>query len=200
MEIETKQVPAQEEESIWDLVRFALVVLVIALAVRFYIAQPFVVSGSSMVPTFQDKNYLIIDEITYRFTTPKRGDVVVFHPPGQPRGIYYIKRVIGLPGETITVRNGTVTITSEQYPTGWTLSEPYLSSPATNNITTTIDSGEYFVMGDNRPFSSDSRVWGALPQENIVGRALVRLFPLKTIKLLPGEYHEYQAPQLEVTN
>ncbi len=193
MEIETKQVHVQEEESIWDLIRFALVVLVIALGVRFFIAQPFVVSGSSMVPTFQDKNYLIVDELTYHFTTPARGDVVVFHPPGQPKGVYYIKRVIGLPGETISVQNGVVTITNSEHPNGWVLTEPYISAETTMNVTKEIGADEYFVMGDNRPFSSDSRTWGVLPKANITGRAFLRLFPLKTLNALPGEYHAYTA-------
>lgn len=193
MEIETKQEPVPQEESIWDLIRFALVVLVIALGIRHFVAQPFVVSGESMVPTFQNKNYLIVDELSYHFKTPARGDVVIFHPPGQPKGIYYIKRVIGLPGETITVKGGVVTITNTEHPEGWILSEPYISAPTTLNTTKEIGDEEYFVMGDNRPFSSDSRTWGVLPKANIVGRAFLRLFPLKSISTLPGEYDQYTA-------
>lgn len=194
MEIEPKQVVIVEKgESIWDLIRFALVVLVIALGVRFFIAQPFVVSGSSMVPTFADKNYLIVDEISYRFHSPQRGDVVVFHPPGQPKGIYYIKRVIGLPGETIDITAGKVTITNKEHPDGFVLTEPYISSLTNSQVNKVIGADEYFVMGDNRPYSSDSRVWGVLPKANIVGRAFVRLFPLKSIGLLPGAYHTYEA-------
>ncbi len=191
MEIETKQVRVEEKESIWELIRFALMILVIAVGVRVYIAQPFVVSGSSMVPTFQDKNYLIIDEISYRFKDPNRGDVVIFHPPGQPKGIYYIKRIIGLPGDTVTIKNDTVSISNAAHPEGFTLTEPYVSAPTTTIITKTVGQNEYFVMGDNRPFSSDSRYWGLLPRENIVGRALVRLFPLKEIGILPGAYESY---------
>lgn len=194
MEIETKQEPIPDQESIWDLIRFALVVLVIALGVRYFIAQPFVVSGESMVPTFQNKNYLIVDQLTYRFKTPERGDVIIFHPPGQPKGIYYIKRIIGLPGEIITVKGGIVTITNTEHPDGWILNEPYISAPTTLNVENKkIEEEEYFVMGDNRPFSSDSRTWGVLPKENIIGRAFLRLFPLKSISALPGEYDQYTA-------
>ena len=188
--------PVQKEESIWELIRFAIVVLLIAIGLRFFIAQPFVVSGSSMVPTFQDKNYLIVDELTYDFHAPSRGDVIVFHPPGQPKGVYYIKRVIGLPGETIKISNETVTIINSANPNGFVLKEPYISAPTTittGSLSKTLSADEYFVMGDNRPFSSDSRAWGTLPRENIVGRVLLRLFPVNEINGLPGAYHAYVA-------
>jgi signal peptidase I len=191
MEIETKQVHVQKEESVWDLIRFALVVFVIAMGIRFFVAQPFVVSGTSMVPTFADKNYLIIDELTYHFRSPERGEVIVFHPPGQPKGIYYIKRVIGLPNETISIDGGTVTIINKDHPNGFILTEPYISAPTNNQITKTLAADEFFVMGDNRPFSSDSRTWGTLPEGNIVGRAFLRLFPLKSINVLPGAHSDY---------
>ena len=192
----TPPAPAQieKEESIWDLVRFALIVLVIAIGLRFFVAQPFVVSGSSMVPTFQDKNYLIVDELTYDFSQPQRGDVIVFHPPiaGESAGVYYIKRIVGLPGETIKIANGTVTIINAAHPDGVVLSEPYISAPTNGTETMTIPQGYYFAMGDNRPFSSDSRSWGLLPRKNITGRVLARLYPFTEISALPGAYHLYQ--------
>jgi signal peptidase I len=186
------QPPLEKEESLWELVRFAIIVLLIALGLRFYVAQPFVVSGSSMVPTFQDKNYLIIDELSYDFHTPARGDVIVFHPPGQPAGIYYIKRVIGLPGETIKMANGVVTIINKENPNGFVLSEPYISAPTAGAETQVIPADNYFVMGDNRPYSSDSRVWGLLPRKNIVGHVLFRLFPFSEVSVVPGAYNQYQ--------
>lgn len=189
MENQTQQGVTPEKESIWDLLRFALIVLVIALGIRFFIAQPFVVSGTSMVPTFEDKNYLIVDQLTYRFREPERGDVIIFHPPGQPKGIFYIKRVIGLPNETVVIKNGTVTVANEAHPNGIVLDEPYESAAPTNTLTKKLGSDEYFVMGDNRPYSSDSRSWGALPRENIVGRAFLRLWPLNHISVLPGEFN-----------
>ena len=183
----------EKEESVWELVRFALIVLVLAVGLRFFVAQPFVVSGSSMVPTFTDKDYLIVDELTYDFENPARGDVIVFHPPAQPKGIYYIKRVIGLPGETISINGGTVTIANADHPNGFVLSEPYISAPTNNVITKKLGSDEYFVMGDNRPFSSDSRSWGVLPRKNIVGRTFLRLLPVTHISVLPGAHNTYIA-------
>ncbi len=183
--------PDEGKESFWELVRFALITVIIALGVRFYIAQPFIVSGASMVPTFEDKQYLIVDELSYHLGDPVRGDVVVFHPPKQPRCIDYVNRVIGLPNETITINNGIVTIKNTTHPEGFVLDEPYISEPATNTITRELGPDEYFVMGDNRPYSSDSRVWGVLPRENIVGRAFLRLLPLGDISVLPGVYRAY---------
>jgi signal peptidase I len=185
--------PVEKQESLWELIRFAIIVLIIALGLRFFVAQPFVVSGTSMVPTFQDKNYLIVDELTYRFSEPSRGDVIVFHPPGQPKGVYYIKRIIGLPGETIKISNGVVTIVNKENPNGLVLTEPYISAVTSGNINKTLSSTDYFVMGDNRPYSSDSRMWGTLPKANIVGRALLRLYPLNEINALPGVHHTYSA-------
>lgn len=144
-----------------------------------------------MVPTFEDKNYLIIDEISYRFQKPARGDVIVFHPPGHERGVYYIKRVIGLPGESVSIANGKITITNKEYPNGLALTEPYLKNLSYEDLSRTLGEGEYFVMGDNRPASSDSRAWGTLPEKNIVGRALIRLMPLSQIGVFPGVHHTY---------
>lgn len=178
--------------SFWEIVRFACIALLIVIPFRLFIAQPFKVSGTSMVPTFQDKNYLIVDEISYRFMQPARGDVVIFHPPGQAKGIYYIKRIIGLPGETIKITNGVVTIINTAHPDGFTLDEPYIKNKSTgDHIEKVIGESDYFVMGDNRPWSSDSRVWGTLPKANITGRAFLRLLPVKEISVLPGSFDGY---------
>lgn len=183
---------SKDGSSFWELVRFALIALIIVIPFRLFVAQPFKVSGSSMVPTFQDQNYLIVDEISYRLEKPKRGDVVIFHPPGQGKGIYYIKRVIGLPGETIKINGSTVTISNAENKDGFVLDEPYVKNKSTSdNIEKTLGETDYFVMGDNRPWSSDSRAWGTLPRENIVGRAFLRLLPLKEISTFPGEYNNY---------
>jgi signal peptidase I len=183
---------SKDGSSFWELVRFALIALIIVIPFRLFVAQPFKVSGSSMVPTFQDQNYLIVDEISYRLEKPKRGDVVIFHPPGQGKGIYYIKRVIGLPGETIKINGSTVTISNAENKDGFVLDEPYVKNKSTSdNIEKTLGETDYFVMGDNRPWSSDSRAWGTLPRENIVGRAFLRLLPLKEISAFPGEYNNY---------
>jgi signal peptidase I len=175
----------QRDSFFTELLKFAFVALVIVIPLRFFVAQPFIVSGASMDPTFDTGQYLIVDELTYRFTEPNRDDVIIFRYPRDPSQ-YFIKRVIGLPGETVKIKNGEVYIVS---PTGQTtkLSEPYVVNEGNGaDLTVKIPAGEYFVMGDNRPESSDSRSWGLLPQQNIIGRAFLRLLPLQTIGILPG--------------
>ena len=174
-----------------DFARFAGIVIIVVIGVRYFIAQPFIVSGTSMVPTFQNSNYLIVDEISYRFESPKRGDVIIFHPPIEP-ATYYIKRVIGVPGDTVKVNNGVVTIINKDHPEGFVLDEPYVNKDSlTENVTTEVTAGNYFVMGDNRSVSYDSRRWGLLPAHMITGRAFLRLFPLKEIGVFPGEHRTY---------
>lgn len=178
--------PLPKKSGPGELARFVAIVVVVVAIVRFFIAQPFVVSGESMVPTFQNSNYLIVDEISYRFEQPHRGDVIVFHPPVDP-AVYYIKRVIGLPGETVTISHGVVTITNKEHPEGFKLNEPYVTPDTTDdNFSITVTDGNYFVMGDNRPASFDSRRWGLLPEKNIAGRAFLRLFPVKEVSVFPG--------------
>ena len=141
-----------------------------------------------MEPTFDSGQYLIVDQISYRLTEPRRGEVIIFRFPKDPSK-FYIKRIIGLPGETVKLEGKTITIIDEHNPEGLVLTEPYLESDKTRNdfLTTTLGEGEYFVLGDNRRASSDSRIWGSLKKELIVGKALIRLFPLNTIDILPGD-------------
>ncbi len=179
-----KHTKAQE---LWEIIKFALVALVIVVPIRAYIAKPFIVEGASMVPTFEDRNYLIVDEISYRITDPKRGEVVIFHPP-QNEKVYYIKRVIGLPGETVVIEKGKVNIKNAEHPEGFTLTEPYVSELGTTTLTRELGPTDYFVMGDNRPYSSDSRYFGVLPRDHIRGRAFLRLYPVKDIAAFPGEH------------
>ena len=167
---------------------FTLVILavLIVVPVRVFIAQPFVVEGLSMYPTFKDKDYLIIDEVSYRFSNPSRGDVIVFRYPGNP-SVFYIKRIIGLPGETISIDHGIVTVTHVNGEKT-TLAEPYVvDEDATYTLDAILGNEQYFVMGDNRPKSSDSRVWGPLPKEDIIGRAYLRVYPVAHAGILPGE-------------
>ncbi len=169
-----------------EILIFVVLAIVIVLPIRLFIAQPFVVDGESMHPTFENGDYLIVNELIYHFETPQRGDVIVFRYPGDPK-IFYIKRIIGLPGETVHINSGVVTITKTDGTT-ITLNEPYaVVQDATYTQNTTLGSDQYFVMGDNRPESSDSRVWGPLPRENIIGRVDVRLLPLSVIGLFPGK-------------
>lgn len=175
------------KDNVWEVIKFTIIALLIVIPIRIFVAQPFVVSGESMTPSFDNGDYLIIDEISYRFNEPKRGDVVVFRYPLQPNR-FFIKRIIGLPGETMVFKDGTVSIKNEKFPQGFSINEPYVKKHATGNFSVTLKDNEYFVLGDNRNASSDSRVWGPLPESNIVGRAAVRLLPPGEISMLPGEY------------
>jgi signal peptidase I len=150
-----------------------------------WVAQPFVVNGSSMDDTFKDGQYLIVDELTYRFREPERGEVLIFRYPKEPSK-YFIKRLIGLPGETIVVRDDKVTVKNAAHPQGVVLDEPYAQSRTFGNVTVTLEADEYFVMGDNRVVSSDSRVWGPLPKDDLIGRPIVRLTPFSALGVLPG--------------
>ena len=168
-----------------DLAILALLVVVVVLPLRLFIISPFVVDGESMHPTFENLDYLIVDEISYRFHAPARGDVIVFRYPNDP-SIFYIKRIIGLPGETVAINHGEVTITKTDGTTE-TLTEPYVATEdATYTKVTTLGDNEYFVMGDNRPNSSDSRVWGPLPAKDIIGHVFLRLLPISETGYLPG--------------
>lgn len=168
-----------------EILTLVILAVLIVVPIRVFIAQPFVVEGQSMYPTFDNGDYLIIDELSYRLADPARGDVIVFRYPGDP-SVFYIKRVIGLPGETVRVERGAVTVTATDG-SKVTLEEPYVvSEDATYTLNATLGPEQYFVMGDNRPKSSDSRVWGPLPKEDIVGRAYVRIFPLPEAGFLPG--------------
>ena len=176
------------ENSFTELLKFALIALLIVVPIRLFVAQPFIVSGASMEPTFDSGQYLIVDQISYRFVAPRRGEVIIFRFPEDPSK-FYIKRIIGLPGETVTIEGKTVTIIDERNPGGLVLTELYLDVANLRDdfLTTILGEGEYFVLGDNRRASSDSRIWGSLKEELIVGKALIRLFPLNTIDILPGD-------------
>jgi len=176
-------------ENGWDLLKFAIIALVIVIPIRMWIAQPFVVSGESMFPTFDNGQYLIVDEISYIVGQAQRGDVVIFKYPQDPKR-FFIKRVIGLPNETIIIKDSQVTIINEEHPEGTKLVEPYINEKTFEGGTYTTKDNEYFVMGDNRNRSSDSRVWGIVPKNLMVGRAFLRLLPIKSISYLPGEYNQ----------
>ncbi|MDE2021595.1 MAG: signal peptidase I [Patescibacteria group bacterium] len=169
-----------------DLFTLAFLIVVVVVPIRIFVVSPFVVDGSSMHPTFENLDYLIVDELVYDLHTPTRGDVIVFRYPGNP-SIFYIKRIIGLPGETVAINRGVVTITTNDGKK-ISLAEPYVvAEDATYTNSVSLGADEYFVMGDNRPNSSDSRVWGPLPRKNIIGRVDFRLLPIAKIGFFPGE-------------
>ncbi len=166
--------------SIWEIAEVVLIALVTVFVIRTFIIQPFLVSGASMSPTFADGNYLLIDEVTYDFREPARGEVVVFRYPGD-KSSFFIKRVIGLPGEKVVVQNNTVTITPADDGQSFVLSEAYLlpQTRTTGEVSLTLAENEYFVMGDNRSNSFDSRNWGPLLKTNIIGVVRLRLYPFR---------------------
>jgi len=173
----------------WDLLKFAVIALAIVIPIRMWIAQPFVVSGESMLPTFHNGEYLIVDEISYILGNVKRGDVVVFRYPGDTKR-FFIKRIIGLPNEKISINNNEVTITNKDHPNGFKMTEPYINEKVYTGSEYETKDGEYFVMGDNRNRSSDSRYWGILPDKLLIGRAFLRLLPVGEISYLPGAYNQ----------
>jgi len=190
VEIPTTEATPETENTLLEIIRFSVIALLIVVPIRMFIAQPFIVSGASMAETFHTGEYLIVDQLTYHFENPSRGDVVIFRYPRDPSK-YFIKRVIGVPGDTVVIENSTVTIINEANPEGIVLDEPYIRSMrSTGKMEETLGEREYFVMGDNRDESSDSRMWGVLQEERIIGRAFLRLFPFSTVGVLPGALSE----------
>jgi signal peptidase I len=172
---------------IWELLKIFIVALIIVIPIRYFLFQPFVVQGDSMVPNFHSGDYLIIDELSYRFGPVNRGDIIVFKFPLNTSQ-RFIKRVIGLPGETVDVNGGLVTITDKNNKKEILDEAKYL--PNAKEITTgsahiALEDGEYFVMGDNRQYSYDSRAWGSLPESDIIGKVFIRVFPLASFEKIP---------------
>jgi len=169
---------------VWDLVKIFLIAFIIIIPFRTFVAEPFVVSGSSMVPNFHNHDYLIIDRLSYLLLgQPKRGDVIVLKFP-KDTSQYFIKRIIGLPGDKVCFspncqgQDGHVYIFNSQHPDGVELNEPYISQPTYGqSMIAPLSDNQYFVLGDNRTASSDSRVWGILPKNDIVGRVWTRIYP-----------------------
>lgn len=176
---------------VWEVVKIAIIAFIIVAPIRYFLFQPFIVSGASMAPNFATGDYLIIDEISYRFSAPQRGDVIVFNA-GFIQGYAgqrFIKRVIGLPGETVDIANGQVEIIPAGSPDEKPviLNENYLPRPGGDILKTyqdikiTLKSDEYFVLGDNRPNSYDSRYWGVVPRKDIIGKASLRILPITSL-------------------
>lgn len=174
-----------------ELVQVVAISLAIIIPVRYFLVQPFYVKGASMEPNFFDHEYLIIDELSYRFREPERGDIVVFHYPNDPKN-YFIKRVIALPGETVEIIDGQVKIYNDEYPNGIVLDErTYLDDIYTAQTRReTLKVNEYFVLGDNRASSLDSRYFGPISEAVVVGRVWVRGWPLDRWKIFsPPNYN-----------
>ena len=163
---------------IWEIARILLISLAIVLPIRYFIVQPFVVRGASMEPNFTNREYLIVDEASYYLRPPARGETVVFHYPRDPSQ-FFIKRIIGLPTEKVVIKKGHVMIFNIAYPDGFGLEEKYLDPKLLTGPDSerTLGPDEYFVLGDNRGASSDSRIWGVLARKYIVGRAVFSAWP-----------------------
>src|SRR3989338_5746619 len=175
------------QNSFWrDFLRFIIISAIVIIPIRTWVAQPFLVRGASMEPTFDDGEYIIIDELTYQFRNPERGEVWVFRYPQDPSK-FFIKRAIGLPGESIEIRDNKLFLIKGNEKLE--LKESFLKEALTTpDEIKTLKDGEYFMLGDNRLYSSDSRRWGTLPKNLIIGRALLRLWPPSKINFLPGFY------------
>jgi len=194
--LQEKTVPAEihelggkKENFFIEVLKFAIIALLIVVPIRLFIAQPFVVSGASMDPTFNNGQYLIVDQLSYHLSKPERGDVIIFRFPNDPSK-FFIKRIVALPNETVEIRDKKIFILNDSVPGGFELSEPYVApeNNVSGEIRVALGEDDYFVLGDNREASSDSRSWGSLSRELIVGRAFLRLLPLSEVDLLPGEY------------
>lgn len=176
------------------MVRVVLISLAIILPVRYFLIQPFYVKGASMEPTFNDREYLIINELAYRLRDPARGEVVVFRYPNEPRQ-FFIKRVVGVPGETIIVKDGRVKIINALHPEGFYLDESDYLPPGTEvagDRRVALGAAEYYVLGDNRGASLDSRSFGPLSRRYVVGRVWLRGWPIEKASVFKKPLYETQ--------
>lgn len=164
----------------FEMIKVIVISLIVIVGIRSFVMQPFFVSGKSMESNFYDGDYLIVDELSYRLNNPERGDVIVFHYPNNPKE-FYIKRIIALPGEKVEIEDNKIIVYNAENPGGFELNEIYISSETqTNgNYVEELKNDEYYVLGDNRTASADSRVWGVLEKRFIVGRAWIRAWPFK---------------------
>lgn len=182
----------EEDERPSSLLFWILGVIIIVKLIQAFIIQPFIVDGGSMLPTFHNQEFLLVDKLSYLTRAPHRGEVMIFKlQEGNNKyiGKYLIKRVIGLPGEHVVVSNGVTTIYNEENPNGFIVDEPYVTYKDTHkNVDITLDEDHYFMMGDNRAQSYDSRDWGALHRSAIRGQALIRILPFSAFMYEPGRY------------
>lgn len=175
----SQQYTGKPPESAYETLKTITFVIIAAIVVRTFIAQPFLVQGSSMEPNFHNADYLIVDKFRYKLGDPKRGEVIVFVSP-EDSSQNYIKRVIGLPGEKVTIKDDQVFINDQKITNDFVLEPPGDQTPAIEPdffLEQKLGDNEYFVLGDNRNHSSDSRRWGPLDKEKIIGRASLIVFP-----------------------
>ena len=169
-----------------DFVETIVIALAIFVVVYRFLFQPHQVKGNSMYDNFYDGEYLLTDKISYRFNPPEHGDIIVFKAP-RNEDYDYIKRIIGLPGDRVTVRNGQVFVNGELLDESAYLDPNTMTRPGQytqEGMTITVPVNQYFATGDNRNNSSDSRDWGPVPYQNIVGIAWIRYWPLDKIGMV----------------
>jgi signal peptidase I len=184
----------EREEHPTSLLVWIISIVIIVKLVQIFVVQPFIVDGGSMIPTFHDKEFLLVDKLSYRIHDPARGDVAIFklYEPGASAyaGKYLIKRVIGLPGERVVIQNGVTKIFNAENPEGFVIDESYvIYKDTTKNVDLTLDENHYFMMGDNRAQSYDSRDWGPLDKNNMRGQVLFRVYPFNQTGYEPGQHH-----------
>lgn len=181
--------------SLLEVLEVALVALAAVFLIRAYLVQPFLVSGASMFPTFHDKDYLLVDEVSFRFREANRGEVIVFRYPND-ESTFFIKRIVGVEGDTVSFENGKVKIVNAEHPNGIILDETYLPSGVVTNprpgsaTSFIVKPGEYVVLGDNRSYSFDSRDWGVLQKDEIIGLVRLRLWPI-------SDFQVFAAPAMQ---
>jgi signal peptidase I len=182
----------EEDEEPSSLLFWIIGIIILVKIVQAFLIQPFIVDGASMLPTYHNQEFLLVDKLSYHIRTPSRGDVIIFklYENNNPyNGKYLIKRVIGLPGEQVIIKRGVTTVYNKENPNGFILDEPYVEyKDFQKDVTLTLDDHHYFVMGDNRAQSYDSRDWGALDTINIKGQVLFRIYPFKQAGYEPGRY------------
>lgn len=195
MAISSTKGPIDDEriKNWWGFAKAIDIVLILGLISRFFIVQPFVVDGNSMEPNYHDKEAILVDKVSFRFRSPQRGEVIIFKAPPNPQ-IDYIKRIIAVPGDTIKIQNQIISIN------GYEIKEPYLAENTKTLVSETnpeetfeekLKSDEYFVMGDNRNNSSDSREWGVLRRTNIIGRAGFVIYPFRYFGFPQKSYPQF---------
>ena len=168
-----------------DFIEILFISASIVILTFFFLAQPLIVTGDSMLPTFKDKEQIIVEKLSIKYEDLQRGEIVVVKHPDNPK-IFVIKRVVGLPGESFTISNGKVYINGNE------LDETYLTADATTSGNSYIGDADifelakdsYVLLGDNRSNSSDSRLWGPVAKDSIVGRTFMVYYPLKGIRLV----------------
>lgn len=174
-----------------SLLIWIFVILIFVKLIQTFVIQPFIVDGGSMLPTYHNKEFLLVDKFSYLVGKPHRGDVMIFklyeNIANPYEGKYLIKRVIGLPGEHVVVENGVTTIYNKENPNGFVLDESFIIYKEMHkNANAVLNDHQYFMMGDNRAQSYDSRDWGPLDESNVKGQVLFRLFPLSMMSYEPG--------------